>query len=117
MPKKSNLWHEHIRKTARILNVSYMCAIPTASKTYKGQKDVKPVSTEVRDKFLKKKQELSRSRESRASESFGQFIPPQTDREQRISYVDDILTKRKKVESPVMKRPQRIVKSTDNMFI
>ena len=41
----SNPWVEHVRKYAKEKNISYMCAITEASKTYKKAKDIKLKST------------------------------------------------------------------------
>ena len=37
----SNQWVEHVRKFAKDNNITYMCAITEASKTYKKSKDDK----------------------------------------------------------------------------
>ncbi len=57
----SNPWVEHVRKYAKENNISYMCAITEASKTYKKAKDIKLKSTPKKTPKAQPKAELKAS--------------------------------------------------------
>ena len=58
-------WVEHVRKYAKDNNISYMCAISDASKTYDKKKPIKKKSEPVKKKKepVKKKSEVKKKTE------------------------------------------------------
>ena len=53
----SNPWIEHVRKYAKDNNITYMCAITEASKTYKKTKATPKMTTKPQPKVKKQKEE------------------------------------------------------------